>query len=116
MRYQAFVQAAAGALAAAALTSGVVVAQTTDTVPQPHTMTDTAPLPATERASTGAIILMDEPVLAQREQMQAAQERSAVDTRAMGAGPANLLQRLQLQQNTEDRPSNEADRDKAAPR
>jgi hypothetical protein len=84
--------------------------------PTPAVMTDTAPLPATERASTGAIILMDEPVLAQREQMQAAQERSAVDTRAMGAGPANLLQRLQLQQNTEDRPSNEADRDKAAPR
>ncbi|HZY15979.1 MAG TPA: hypothetical protein VFE74_05080 [Ramlibacter sp.] len=111
MRYQAFVHAAAGALAAAVLTSGVVVAQTTDTVPQPSTMTDTEPLPAHDRASAGAIILMEEPVLAQREMMQAAQERSAVDTRSMGAGPARLLERMQLQRDTQDKePATGADK------
>ena len=38
--------------------------------------------------------LMDEPVLAQREAMQAAQERSAVDTRSMGAGSTKLLREV----------------------
>ena len=85
MRYQAFVRAAATVLSTA-LVAGTAFAQAT-----PRTMTDTAPLPATDRSSVGAVILMDEPVLAQREAMLQAQERSSVDTRAMGAGPARLL-------------------------
>jgi hypothetical protein len=93
MRYQAFVRAAAVVLSIALLSSGAVLAQTA-----PPTMTDTAPPPATERNSVGAVILMDEPVLAQREAMQQAQERSAVDTRAMGAGPARLMQRVFTQE------------------
>lgn len=84
MRYPAFVRAAATVLSTA-LVAGTAFAQAT-----PRTMTDTAPLPATDRSSVGAVILMDEPVLAQREAMLHAQERS-VDTRSMGAGPARLL-------------------------
>ncbi len=91
MSYQAFVRAAAGVLAAAAMAGGAV-AQTSQ--PAPTTMTDTAPLPAHDRQSTGAIILMDQPVLAQREAMLAAQERTSVDTRAMGAGPARILREV----------------------
>ncbi|MGV3570510.1 MAG: hypothetical protein ACO1PB_07915 [Ramlibacter sp.] len=90
MNYPAFVRAAAVVLSTAIL-SPVALAQ----VP---TMTDTAPLPATERDSNGAVILMDQPVLAQREAMRAAAERSAVDTRAMGAGPARVLQRVFTQE------------------
>ena len=93
MKYQAFVRAAAGALAAAAL-SGAAFAQTQ---PQPQTMTDTAPTPASDRSSVGAVILMDQPVLAQREAMLAAQERSAVDTRTMGAAAARLVRDAQEQ-------------------
>jgi hypothetical protein len=100
MKYQAFVRAAAGALAAAAL-SGVAFAQSQ---PQPVTMTDTAPTPASDRSSVGAVILMDQPVLAQREAMQAAQERSNIDTRAMGAGAARILRDAQLEQQRVNEP------------
>ena len=88
MKYQAFVRAAAGALAAAAL-SGAAFAQAQ---PQPQTMTDTAPTPASDRSSVGAVILMDQPVLAQREAMEQMQARApvVVDTTTMGAGPARL--------------------------
>lgn len=89
MKYSAFVRAAAAVLSTALLSSGAVLAQTQ---PQPLTMTDTAPPPASERNSVGAVILMDEPVLAQREAMQQAAAR-APDTRAMGAGPARVLQK-----------------------
>lgn len=93
MRYPAFVRAAALALPAALLFSGAVLAQTsTPTQPQPTTMSDAAPLPAQERTSTGAVILMDEPVLAQRQAMEQAMAR-APDTRSMGAGPARLTTR-----------------------
>jgi len=91
MNYPAFVRTAAVVLSTAVLSSAAL-AQT------PPTMTDTAPLPATERDSHGAVILMDQPVLAQREAMKAAAERSAVDTRAMGAGPARVLQRVFTQE------------------
>lgn len=87
MKYQDFVRAAAGVLAGALLAGGAI-AQT-----QPITMTDTAPTPAQERNSVGAVILMDEPVLAQREALQQAQERSGIDTRTMGAGPKRILRR-----------------------
>ena len=94
MKHQAFVRAAAGALAAAALT-GAAFAQTRAT---PVTMTDTAPAPAFDRSSVGAVILMEQPVLAQREAMQAMKERSAVDTRAMGAGAARVLRNVRVEQ------------------
>ena len=88
MRYQAFVRAAATVLSTALL-AGTAFAQSS--TPSPRTMTDTAPLPASERGSVGAVILMEEPVLAQREMMLQAQERYSVDTRTMGAAPARIL-------------------------
>jgi hypothetical protein len=96
MRYQDFVRAAAGVLATTLFAAGGAYAQTKQ--PEPITMTDTAPSPAAERSSLGAVIMMDQPVLAQREAMLAAQERSAVDTRSMGAGPQRLLRRSQTRE------------------
>ena len=90
MTVQDFARAAAGVLAGALLAGGAI-AQTKE--PEPITMTDTAPNPASDRASVGAVILIDQPVLAQRESLQQAQARSAVDTRAMGAGPNRIMQR-----------------------
>jgi hypothetical protein len=90
MRYPAFVRAAALALPAALLFSGAPYTQAqtpAPTQPQPTIMSDAAPLPAQDRTSVGAVILMDEPVLAQREAMAQVQARGP-DTRAMGAGPA----------------------------
>lgn len=91
MKFHALVRTAAGALVGA-LVAGGAFAQA-ETQPLPTTMTDTAPLPATDRTSSGAVILMDQPVLAQRQAMLAAQTRSDVDTRSMGAGPANAVRR-----------------------
>jgi hypothetical protein len=102
MKYQAFVRAAAGALAAAALCTGAL-AQT-----QPATMIDTAPTPAHDRGSLGAVIMMDQPVLAQREAMLQAQERSAVDTRSMGAGPARVLRGVQTREDVNDQRAQDA--------
>ncbi|MDB5749761.1 MAG: hypothetical protein JWP65_182 [Ramlibacter sp.] len=93
MRSLALVRAAATVLSLAFFSHGAVLAQA-----QPRTLTDTAPLPAGERESVGAVILMNEPVLAQRQAMQQAQERSGVDTRSMGAGPARVLQRVLTRQ------------------
>jgi hypothetical protein len=95
MRYQAFVRAAAGVLATALIGAGSALAQTT---PQPEVMTDAAPLPAAERASSGAVILMDQPVLAQREALQAAQERTSVDTTTLGAGPTRIMRETQAKE------------------
>jgi hypothetical protein len=100
MRYPAFVSAAALVLPALFL-SGGAVAQTTQ--PQPATMTDTAPLPASERESLGAVIIMDSPVLAQREAMLQAAAR-APDTRTMGAGPAELLNRAISKEDAKKKP------------
>jgi hypothetical protein len=105
MKYQAFVRAAAGVLAAAAL-SGAALAQTQ---PQPVTMTDTAPTPASDRSSMGAVILMDQPVLAQREALLAAQERSAIDTRNMGAGPARVFRGVRVEQQKATEPAPQRD-------
>ena len=95
MRYQAFVRAAATVLSTALL-AGTAFAQSA-----PRTMTDTAPLPATERSSLGAVILMEQPVLAQREQMLQAQERYNVDTRSMG-GPARVLRNMDAKQSVRE--------------
>lgn len=100
MKNKAFVQAAAGVLAAAAMSGAFGQTQ-----PQPVTMTDTAPAPASERSSMGAVILMDQPVLAQRASMQAIKERSAIDTRAMGAGPARVLREVQVEQGKATEPA-----------
>ena len=102
MTYQDFVRAAAGVLAGALLAGGAI-AQT-----QPITMTDTAPTPAQERNSVGAVIMMDEPVLAQREAMQQAQERSGIDTRTMGAGPNRIMRRALTREELEFRKALEA--------
>lgn len=96
MRYQAFVRAAATVLSTALL-AGTAFAQVT-----PSTMTDTAPLPATERSSLGAVIMMDDPVLAQRQLMLQAQERYNVDTRTMGA-PARLLRNMDAKQGVREK-------------
>ena len=94
MRYSAFVRAAALALPAALLSTGAAWAQTQ---PQPSTMTDVAPLPAQDRTSVGAVILMDDPVLAQRQQMANVAAR-APDTRTLGAGPVRQLQKALTQE------------------
>lgn len=96
MRYQDFARAAVGVLATALLAGGAFAQDAKQ--PEPVTMVDTAPLPASDRASVGAVVLMEEPVLAQREGMAAMQERSAVDTRAMGAGPARVLRDVMVQE------------------
>jgi hypothetical protein len=111
MRYQAFVRAAATVLSTAILSSGAVLAQTAA-----PTMVDTAPLPATERSSLGAVILMDQPVLAQREAMQQAAAR-APDTRSMGAGPSRVLNRAATKEELQlQRALDAANRDKATPK
>ena len=115
MRYQAFVRAAATVLSTALLAAGAVHAQTKQ--PEPLTMTDTAPPPATERNSVGAVILMDQPVLAQREAMLQAQERSSADTRSMGAGPARLLRGWQAKEDMDQkRALDAAERQKNTPK
>lgn len=94
MRYQAFMGVAAAVLSTTFFSTGNVLAQNeAQAVPQPRTMTDTAPLPASDRGSVGAVILMDDPVIAQREAMQQMASR-APDTSTMGAGPNRLLQRV----------------------
>jgi hypothetical protein len=98
MKYQTFARTAATVLATA-LFAGGALAQTSK--PQPATMTDTAPPPASERNSVGAVILMDQPVLAQRQQMEQMMARTEVDTRAMGAGPARVMNRVQTKDEVE---------------
>lgn len=92
MRVPDFFRASAGVLAGALFAAAGALAQTPE-LPEPATMTDTAPIPANDRASMGAVILIDQPVLAQREAMQAVRERADLDTRAMGAGPARVQRR-----------------------
>jgi hypothetical protein len=100
MRTQKFVRAAAAVLATAFVAAGAY-AQITQ--PQPDVMTDTAPTPAFDRTSLGAVIMMDQPVLAQREQMQQAQARTEVDTRTLGAGPARVIREtFEQQQRAQD--------------
>jgi hypothetical protein len=86
MKYQAFVRAAAGCWPPRRFLHGALA--------QTHATPDDdrhRPAPAHDRTSLGAVIMMDQPVLAQRESLQQAQARAAVDTRSMGAGPARVL-------------------------
>jgi len=106
MRTQDFARTAAGVLAIALFATGGAFAQVKQ--PEPATMVDTAPNPPSDRASVGAVILMDQPVLAQREQMQAAQERSVVDTRSMGAGPTRIMREVMTKEELKRRKAMEA--------
>lgn len=94
MRYPKILRAVALLVLPAAFLTGTAQAQSS--APQPAVMTDTAPLPAGDRMSTGAVILMDEPVLAQRRQMEQLAARE-VDTRTLGAGPARTLTPQELE-------------------
>lgn len=85
MKYQAFTRTATAVLSAALMTTGAI-AQTSA-----PTRVDTAPAPAEERSSLGAVVLMDDPVIARRDAMESMMARSAPDTRSMGAGPARIL-------------------------
>lgn len=96
MRYPKILRAVALLVLPAAFLAGTAQAQTTSGAPQPAVMTDTAPLPAGDRMSTGAVILMDEPVIAQRRQMEQLAARE-VDTRTLGAGPARALTPQELE-------------------
>jgi hypothetical protein len=56
--------------AAVVLAAGACAAALAQTTPTPNVMVDTAPLPATERNSIGAVIMEDSMVIAQREHYQ----------------------------------------------
>lgn len=75
-------------LLAAAL--GGAYAQTAPT-PTPKVISDSAPLPAEDRASMGAVVLEESPVLAKQELVQqtVARNRQLITT-VMGAGPASM--------------------------
>ncbi len=75
---------------AAVLGTGGVLAQTQT----PPVMTDVAPLPAEERSSTGAIVLEDSLVRAQREN---AFQRSAAQTGVTTVGRGVLRATLKAQ-------------------
>lgn len=70
------------ALLLAALCSGAALAQKST----PLVLTDVAPLPAEERGSLGAVIMTDQPVLAQREMMNNL-AASRLNTSVMGGPP-----------------------------
>ena len=91
MKYQPLVRTAAVVLAVA-VSGPAALAQTTK--PNPPVMVDTAPLPASERGSIGAIILEESPVLAQREAFQKAGERTGVASIGKGALRATMREAL----------------------
>lgn len=67
---------------------GAAHAQTAP-APSPKVLTDAAPLPAEDRASTGAIVLEESPPLAKQGLVQETVARNRqMMTSVMGAGPA----------------------------
>ncbi|MGE4240098.1 hypothetical protein [Ramlibacter sp.] len=68
---------------AAVASGGVALAQTSSKI-----MSDSAPLPAEYRSSNGAIVMMDQPVLAQREMMQQNLAATRLQTSVMGNSAA----------------------------
>ena len=86
MRNPTFLRAAATVLTVATFW-GAAAAQTASA-----SRSDTAPPPAEDRNSMGAVVLTDQPVLAQKDAMTQARA-AGPDTRSMGAGPAGLLRR-----------------------
>lgn len=93
MKYQAFMRAAAVVLSmsAAALPAAAQSTSPVQTHPPKAVISDAAPPPAWDRSSMGAVILMEEPVLAQRAQMEQMLARSEPDTRSMGAAGRMFL-------------------------
>lgn len=91
MKYQAFMRAAAVVLSATALSAAAQSTDPVPTEPPKAVVSDAAPPPAWDRSSMGAVILTDEPVLAQREQMEQMLARSEPDTRSMGAAGRMFL-------------------------
>jgi hypothetical protein len=78
----------AAILLAAAL--GGAFAQTAP-VPTPKVLSDVAPLPAEDRASQGAIVLEESPVLAKQEmQRETVARNRQMMTTVMGAGAVTL--------------------------
>ena len=118
MRYQAFVRAAAVVLSATVFSSGAVLAQRTTTAPRAlppgHTVTDVQPLPADDRSSLGAVVLMDDPVLAQRDEMLQARSREP-DTRTMGAAARVLQKALTREELDAKRAQDAAERQRGGP-
>lgn len=88
MKYRTLITSAALVLAAATGAPAVFAAE--EGKPTPAVMTDTAPLPAQDRSSTGAIILEDSMVIAQREAFQKANERTGLATIGRNALRATL--------------------------
>ncbi len=80
MKHSAILRMASLWVSAAWLAGGAALAQTA-----PARLTDVGPPPAEDRASVGAIVLKDEPVLARQEHEAAL--RAGLDTRTMGAAP-----------------------------
>lgn len=91
MKVMHFARVAAGLVGVALLAGGTAVQAQH---PEWPTMVDAGPAPAHDRSSVGAVILMDQPVLAQREALLQARERSGVDTRTLGAGPNRAQRRM----------------------
>jgi hypothetical protein len=90
MKYPTLFKSAALVLAVAV--SAPVAVAADEGKPTPSIMTDTAPLPAQDRASSGAIILEDSMVLAQREAFMRANERTGLATIGRNAMRATLRQ------------------------
>ncbi|MBI5278912.1 MAG: hypothetical protein HY854_20935 [Burkholderiales bacterium] len=86
MKYPSILQSAVVALA---VCGAAAFAQT---MPTPAVMTDTAPLPAQDRSSAGAIVLEDSMVLAQREAFRQAGARTGVATIGRNAMRATMRQ------------------------
>lgn len=107
MKTLAFVRTAATVIVAACGS----IAMAENPAPTPRVMTDTAPLPAQERESHGAIVMADQPVLAKRaylDRLAAEQGGTTVDTRAMGAGPARIMRREQTRSDLQDQRAKDA--------
>jgi hypothetical protein len=86
MKYPNILRAAAVVLAVAA--SGAHA----QSMPTPSVMTDTAPLPAQERGSVGAVVFEDSMVIAHRQAFQQAADRTGLASIGRNATRAMLRQ------------------------
>jgi hypothetical protein len=91
MKYPVLLRAAA---VAAALGAGGVLAQTATPITASPVMSDAAPLPAEDRASTGAVVLQNSLVRAQRDQ---AFEKSAARNGVTSVGRGVLRATMRAQ-------------------
>ena len=95
MKYRTLIQTAT--IAVAVSIAAPVAFASDEGKPTPAVMTDTAPLPAQDRGSQGAIILQDSMVLAQREAFQKANERTGLGTVGRNALRATLRAQTQAE-------------------